>query len=69
MNEYIVYWRREVLYRTKVLAETEEEALKQFNEGYSAESEYLEDIDYEEDIDEYGDMEIDNIELIEKDTE
>jgi hypothetical protein len=26
-NEYIVYWRREVLYRTKVIAESEEGAL------------------------------------------
>lgn len=68
-NEYIVYWRREVLYRTKVLATSEEEALKQFNDGYSAESEYLEDIDHEEDIDEYGERQIDNIELIEEDIE
>lgn len=69
MNEYIVYWRRETLYRTKILAESEEQALKQFNDGYSAESEYLEDIDYEEDIDEYGDRQIDNIELIEENAE
>lgn len=62
-NEYIVYWRREVLYRTKVLAETEEEALNCVINGFSADSEYIEDID------EYGDMEIDNIDLIEKDTE
>jgi hypothetical protein len=68
-NEYIVYWRREVLYRTKVIANTEEEALKQFTDGYSAECEYLEDIDYEEDIDEYGDMQIDNVELIEENAE
>lgn len=62
MNEYIVYWRRETLYRTKVLAETEDEALQCVVNGFS-------DNEYEEDIDEYGDMEIDNIELIEKDTE
>jgi hypothetical protein len=62
MNEYIVYWRREALYRTKVLAESEEEALDCVINGFS-------DNDYEEDIDEYGDMEIDNIDLIEKDTE
>ena len=62
MNEYIVYWRRETLYRTKVLAETEDEALQCVVNGFS-------DDEYEEDIDEYGDMEIDNIELIEKDTE
>lgn len=62
MNEYIVYWRRETLYRTKVLAESEEEALDCVINGFS-------DNDYEEDIDEYGDMEIDNIDLIEKDTQ
>lgn len=62
MNEYIVYWRRETLYRTKVLAETEDEALQCVVNRFS-------DNEYEEDIDEYGDMEIDNIELIEKDTE
>ena len=62
MNEYIVYWRREALYRTKVLAESEEEALDCVINGFS-------DNDYEEDIDEYGDMEIDNIDLIEKDAE
>ena len=69
MNEYIVYWRREVLYRTKILAESEEEALKCFNDGFPSDSEYIEDIDYEEDIDEYGDKQIDNIDLIEKDAE
>jgi hypothetical protein len=62
MNEYIIYWRREALYRTKVLAESEEEALDCVINGFS-------DNDYEEDIDEYGDMEIDNIDLIEEDTE
>ena len=61
MNEYIIYWRREALYRTKVLAESEEEALDCVINGFS-------DNDYEEDIDEYGDMEIDNIDLIEEDT-
>ena len=68
-NEYIVYWRREVLYRTKVLADTEDEALHCVINGFSSDTKYEEEIDYEEDIDEYGDMEIDNIELIEKDTE
>jgi hypothetical protein len=61
MNEYIVYWRREALYRTKVMAENEEEALNRVINGFSTDSEYTEDID------EYGDMEIDNIDLIEKD--
>ena len=62
MNEYIVYWRRETLYRTKVLAESEEEALDCVINGFS-------ENDYEEDIDEYGDMEIDNIDLIEENAE
>ena len=61
-NEYIVYWRREVLYRTKVMADSEEEALNCVINGFSTDSEY------HEDIDEYGDMEIDNIDLIEEDT-
>lgn len=60
-NEYIVYWRREVLYRTKVIAESEDEALHCVVNGFSSDSEYLEQVD------EYGDMEIDNIEVIEKD--
>ena len=62
-NEYIVYWRREVLYRTKVIAESEEGALDRVMNGFSTDSQY------EEDIDEYGDMEIDNIDMIEKDVE
>lgn len=61
-NEYIVYWRREVLYRTKVIAESEDEALHCVVNGFSSDSEYLEQVD------EYGDMQIDNIEVIEKDT-
>jgi len=66
-NEYIVYWRREVLYRTKVLADSEQEAIELFTNGYPANSEYIEDVDHEEDIDEYGDRQIDNIDMIEKD--
>jgi len=62
-NEYIVYWRREVLYRTKVLATNEEEALNCVINGFSSDPES----EYAEDIDEYGDMEIDNIDMIEKD--
>jgi hypothetical protein len=65
VNEYIIYWRREVLYRTKVLAESEEEALDCVINGFSTDDTNQ----YEEDIDEYGDMEIDNIDLIEKDAE
>ena len=63
MSEYIVYWRREVMYRTKVIAESEDEALARVNNGFSTDSQY------DEDIDEYGDMEIDNVDLIEKNVE
>lgn len=62
-NEYVIYWRREVLYRTKIIAENEEEALNCVVNGFAIDS------DYEEDIDEFGDMEIDNIECIEKGVE
>jgi hypothetical protein len=60
-NEYIVYWRREVLYRTKVIAKSETEAIESVNKGFSGGSLYLGDID------EYGDMSIDNVDMIEKD--
>lgn len=40
-NEYIVYWRREVLYRTKVIANSEDEALHCVVNGFSSDSEYL----------------------------
>ena len=62
-NEYVIYWRREVLYRTKVIAESEDEALHCVVNGFSGDSDYLEEID------EYGDMAIDNVECIEKDVE
>ena len=62
-NEYIVYWRREVLYRTKVIASSESEALKAFNQGFD-------DGDYfMQDFDEFENMSVDNVELIEKDVE
>jgi len=38
MNEYIVYWSREVLYRTKVLAENEETPLHCVVNGFFANS-------------------------------
>ncbi len=60
-NEYIVYWRREVLYRTKVIAKSEDEAIESVYKGFSGGSLYLGDID------EYGDMSIDNVDMIEKD--
>jgi hypothetical protein len=48
------------------LAESEEEALDCVMNGeFSSDP----DSEYSEEIDEYGDMKIDNIDLIEKDTE
>jgi hypothetical protein len=60
-NEYIVYWRREVLYRTKVIANSEDDAVERVCNGFSSDSLYLEEVD------EYGDMSIDNVDMIEKD--
>ena len=62
-NEYIVYWRREVLYRTKVIATSEAEALKAFNEGFDDDDYFMQDFD------EFENMSVDNVELIEKDVE
>lgn len=60
-NEYVVYWRREVLYRTKVLADSKEEALINMVNGL------LDDPLCDEDFDEFGPAKIDNVECIEKD--
>jgi hypothetical protein len=60
-NEYVVYWRREVLYRTKVVANSEEEALKFFNKGFDNDDYFMQDFD------EFENMSVDNVELIEKD--
>lgn len=60
-NEYVIYWRREVLYRTKVIATSEEKALNTIV-GLSS-------FDCKECIDEYGSLSIDNIELLEKDVD
>ena len=62
-NEYIVYWRREVLYRTKVIASSESEALKAFNEGFDDDDYFMQDFD------DFENMSVDNVELIEKDVE
>ena len=62
-NEYIVYWRREVLYRTKVTANSEAEALKAFNEGFDDDDYFMQDFD------DFENMSVDNVELIEKDVE
>jgi hypothetical protein len=59
-NEYVIYWRRDTMYRTKVVAESEDEAISRVCNGFSTDS------SYSEEIDEYGDMSIDNIECIQE---
>ena len=59
-NEYVIYWRRDTMYRTKVVAESEDEAIFRVCNGFSTDS------SYSEEIDEYGDMSIDNIECIQE---
>jgi hypothetical protein len=62
-NEYVVYWRREVFCRTKVIADSTEDAL------ITAANNLLQDGGpwRDDDFDELGPVKIDNIELIEKD--
>lgn len=60
-NEYIVYWRREVLYHTKVIAPSEEEALKSFNKGFDDDDYFMQDFD------DFENMSVDNVQLLEKD--
>lgn len=60
-NEYVIYWRREVLYRTKVIATSEKEALKCFNKGFDDDEYFMQDFD------EFENMSVDNVELLEKD--
>jgi hypothetical protein len=48
------------MYRTKVVAESEDEAIFRVCNGFSTDS------SYSEEIDEYGDMSIDNIECIQE---
>ena len=63
MNEYVVYWRREILFRSKVICETEEEAGAYII--VNSKSDY-----FLEDIDEEGNEEmivtIDNVEMLEE---
>ena len=63
MNEYVIYWRREILFRSKVICNTEEEASSHILE-YSKEHYCLEDID-EEGNDEMV-VTIDNVEMLEE---
>ena len=65
MNEYLIYWREEVLYRSKIIASSEEEARKAFI-NLKENNEFKDDIDFEDDNFEFS---IDNIECIEKEVE
>jgi hypothetical protein len=60
-NEYVVYSRREVFYRTKVIADSTEDAL------IHAANNFLNNANIDEDFDELSPVKIDNIELIQKD--
>jgi len=59
-NEYVIYWRQEALYRTKIVADSEAAALEAFNaiDDYTP---HLYD-----DFDEFEPLQIDNVECIEK---
>ncbi len=59
-NEYVVYWRREVVYKSTVVAYDEEDAIERVGNGFSGNSKY------DEDIEEYGDMFFISTDLIEK---
>ena len=63
MNEFVIYWRREILFRSKVICNTEEEAASQILE-YSKEHYCLDDID-EEGNDEIV-ATIDSVEMLEE---
>lgn len=65
MNEYVIYWREAVLYRSKIIASSEEEARKAFI-NLKENNEFEDDIDFENDNFEF---EIDNIECIEEGVE
>jgi len=60
MNEYVVYWRREVLYRSKIICYSKAEAMGIVNDLFDK------DLIHAEEIDELGPIEIDNAELLEE---
>lgn len=63
MNEYVIYWRKEVKYRSKVITHTEEEARTYFEEA--SKLRLLND-DVDTDENEMEIVTIDNIELLEE---
>jgi len=65
-NEYVIYWRQEVLYRSKVIASSEEEAKSVFLRA-KKNNDFKDDIDEEdEDSCEFS---IDSLECLEKDVD
>ena len=59
-NEYVVYWRREALHKTTVVAYDEQDAIDRVSNGFFT------DTKFDEEIEEFGDISIDSIDLIEK---
>ena len=59
-NEYVIYWKREVVYKTTVVAYDADDAIDRVCNGFSTDS------NYEEDIEDYGDMFFISTCLIEK---
>jgi hypothetical protein len=64
-NEYVIYWREEVLYRSKVIATSEEEARSHFL-VLKENAEFKDDVDWENDNFEFS---IDNVECLEEDVD
>ena len=64
-NEYVIYWREEVLYRSKVIATSEEEARSHFL-TLKENAEFKDDVDWENDNFEFS---IDNVECLEEDVD
>ena len=64
-NEYVIYWREEVLYRSKVIATSEEEARSHFL-TLKEKNEFKDDVDLEGEDFEFS---IDNVECLEEDVD
>ena len=61
-NEYVIYWREEVLYRSKVIATSEEEARSHFL-TLKENNAFKDDVDLEGEDFEFS---IDNVECLEE---
>ena len=64
-NEYVIYWREEVLYRSKVIATSEEEARSHFL-TLKENNAFKDDVDLEGEDFEFS---IDNVECLEEDVD